>query len=214
MKWRSKRERELDEEIAAHLAMAARDLGSRAAARKDFGSEALVKEATRATWRFGWFDRLRQDARYAARGLRRSPGFAAVVVLTLALGIGANTAIFSVMRAALSPVAIPHADRAVVAWTEDPQRGWHQFPSSLPDYRDWRDSGVFASLAAYDEINQNLRIGGRTDRVSAVRATRELFDLAGVPARLGRVFAADDFAPGSRPVAILSDGIWRTRFAA
>src|SRR5215471_16373035 len=122
MPWRNRRERELDEEIAAHLAMASRDLGSEAAARKDFGSEALVKEVTRATWRFGWLDRLRQDVRYGARSIRRAPGFAAVVVLTLALGIGANTAIFSVMRAALTPIAMPRADRAVVVWSENPAR--------------------------------------------------------------------------------------------
>jgi putative ABC transport system permease protein len=204
----------LDEEIAAHLAMAARDLGSEAAARKDFGSEALVKEVTRATWRFAWLDRLRQDVRYGARSIRRAPGFAAVVVLTLALGIGANTAIFSVMRAALAPIAMPRADRAVVVWSENPARGWHQFPVSVPDYRDWRDSGIFASLAAYDEDQFNLRLGGRTERVNGIRTTPELFDVAGIAAHLGRVFTAADIAPGAPSVAVLSDGLWRKRFAA
>ncbi|HEY2016228.1 MAG TPA: ABC transporter permease [Bryobacteraceae bacterium] len=214
MLWRSRREQELDEEIAAHLAMSARDLGSSTAARKDFGSEALVKEVTRATWRFAWFDRFRQDLRYGARSLRRSPGFAGVVVLTLALGIGANTAIFSVMRTALAPIAMPRPERAVVVWSENAQRGWQHFPSSVPDYRDWRDSGIFAGLAAFDEENKNLRLGGRTERVSGLRVTRELFDMTGIPARLGRVFRAEDYAAGSPPVAILSDGMWRIRFAA
>ena len=214
MKWRRNRERELNDEIAAHLAMAAHDLGSPSAARKEFGSEALVKEVTRSTWRFAWLDRLRQDLRYGARTLRRSPGFAAVVVFTLALGIGANTAIFSVMRAALEPIGIPHPDRAVVVWSESPQRGWHQFPSSVPDYRDWRDSGIFSSLAAFDDDNKNLRAGDRTERVSGLRVTREIFDLVALPPHLGRLFGAEDFAPASPPVAILSDGMWRARFAA
>ncbi len=73
MPWRSKRERDLDEEIAAHLAMAARDLGSRSASRKDFGSEALMKELTRSTWTFDWLAGLQQDLRYDARALRRNP---------------------------------------------------------------------------------------------------------------------------------------------
>jgi putative ABC transport system permease protein len=214
MKWRRTRERELEDEIAAHFAMAARDLGSPSAARKEFGSEALVKEVTRSTWRFAWADRLRQDLRYGARTLGRSPGFAAVVVFTLALGIGANTAIFSVMRVALDPIAMPHPDRAVVVWSENPQRGWHQFPASVPDYRDWRDSGIFSSLAAFDEDNKNLRAGDRTERVSGVRVTREVFDLAALPPRLGRLFRDEDFGPSSPPVAILSDAMWRTRFAA
>ena len=214
MTGKRQRERDLDDEIAAHLAMAARDLGSPAAARKDFGSEALVKEITRSTWRFAWLDRLRQDLRYGARMLRRSPGFAAVVVLTLALGIGGNTAIFSVTRAALQPVSIPHPDRAVVVWSEDPQRDWHQFPASVPDYRDWRDSGIFASLAAFDDDNKNLRTGDRTDRVNGLRVTKEVFDLVALPPHLGRLFGAEDYAAASQPVAILSDGMWRARFAA
>jgi putative ABC transport system permease protein len=214
MKWRRTRDRELDDEIAAHLRMAARDLGSPSAARKQFGSEALVKEVTRSTWRFAWLDRLRQDLRYGARTLRRSPGFAAVVVLTLALGIGANTAIFSVMRVALEAVAIPNPDRAVAVWSDSPQRGWHQFPASVPDYRDWRDSGIFSSLAAFDEDNKNLRAGDRTERVSGLRVTREVFDLVSLLPHLGRLFRDEDFAPANPPVAILSDGMWRARFAA
>jgi putative ABC transport system permease protein len=214
MQWRRRRERELDEEIAAHLAMAARDLGSQAAARKEFGSEALVKEVTRSTWRFGWLDRLRQDARYGMRSIRRAPGYAAVVVLTLALGIGVNTAMFSIMRAALSPVAIPAPERAVAVWTGSLARGWHQFPVSVPDYMDWRASGIFDSLAALDQADANLRMGGRTERVSGVRATPELFAVTGMATRLGRVFGVEDMAPGSPRVAVLSDGLWRKRFGA
>src|SRR6266496_2878482 len=130
--WKRKRNSDLEDEIAAHMAMAERDLGSRAAARREFGSEALVKEVTRSMWGFEWLDRLWQDLRYGARSLRKSPGFTAVVVLTLALGIGANSAIYSVRRAALSPLSIPHADRVVMVSTENAQRNWKQFPVSVP----------------------------------------------------------------------------------
>jgi putative ABC transport system permease protein len=214
MPWGRRRERELDEEIAAHLAMAERDLGSRVAAKKDFGSEALVKEVTRASWRFAWLDCVRQDLRYGARSIRRTPGFAVVVVLTLALGIGGNTAIFSLMRVALAPIGVPAPDRAVMVWTENPARGWHQFPVCVPDYRDWRASGVFFSLAAYDQSDANLRSGERTERVEAIRTTPELFDVTGGVAHLGRVFRYADLVPGSPPVAVISDGLWRKRFGA
>ena len=213
--WIGKKQRneDLDDEIAAHMAMAERDLGSRAAARREFGNEALIKEVTRSMWGFGWLDRFWQDIRYGARALRKSPGFTAVVVLTLALGIGANSAIYSAMRAALAPLSIPRPDRAVMVSSEDLQRGWKQFPVSVPDYQEWKASGVFSGLAAFDEDNRNLRLNDRAERVSGIRTTRELFDSIGVHARLGRDFSAADYQPGAPPVAILSDALWRARFA-
>src|SRR6516225_1564367 len=92
------------------------------------------------------------DLRHGLRMLRKNPGFTAVAIVTLALGIGANTAIFSVVNAALlTPVPIPQPDRVVMVWTENAERGWHHVPDSIPDVKDWQQSGVFSSLAAVNE---------------------------------------------------------------
>jgi len=130
-----------------------------------------------------------QDLCYGLRMLKNSPGFTAVAVLTLALGIGANTAIFSVLRAALlAGIAIPQPDRVVVVWTENPSRNFHHLPSSAPDYLDWKGSGVFEQLGAFREDGFNLRIAERTERVMGLVVTSEMFPAADIKPWLGRVF--------------------------
>ena len=142
------------------------------------------------------------------------PGFAVVAVLTLALGIGANTAIFSVARTVLAPLPIPEADRVVAVWTENAARGWHQFPASVPDFEDWKASGVFSNLAGYADAGFNLRIGDRTERVSGGKVTGQMFAVMQVGPRLGRGFNEGDMRPGHEHVAILSDAFWRSHFGA
>ena len=157
---------------------------------------------------------LGQDLRFGVRMLVTRPGFASVAVLTLALGIGANTAIFSVARTVLAPLPIPDAGRVVMVWTENAARGWHQFPASVPDFEDWKASGVFSNLAGYADAGFNLRLGDRTERVSGARVTAEMCAVMQARPRLGRGFEEQDMRPGHERVALLSDGLWRSHFGA
>jgi len=219
---RNRRDRDLQEEMDAHLRMAIRDRMERgqsqaaatSAALAEFGNRLLVREVTRDMWGWATLERLLQDCRYGARMLRKNLGFTTVVVLTLALGIGANTAIYSVMQAALAPLAIPEAGRVVMVWTENAKRDWHQFPASVPDYVDWKASGVFSSLGALSDGGFNLRMADRTDRISGLNVTPEFFAAIAVQPHLGRVFRAEDGQPGRSQVAILTDGLWHSRFHA
>jgi putative ABC transport system permease protein len=219
---RRRRDRELQEELEAHLRMAIRDRMERGqsreeatyAAQAEFGNKLLVKEVTRDMWGWASLERLLQDLRYGARMLRRNLGFTLVVVLTLALGIGANTAIYSVIQAALAPLAIPDASRVVMVWTENAKRDWHQFPTSVPDYADWKASGVFSSLGAMSEGGFNLRMPDRTDRLNGLKVTPEFFAALGVQPHLGRLLQPEEGLPGHTAVAILTDALWRSRFAA
>jgi predicted permease len=219
---RRRRDRELQEELEAHLQMAIRDRMERGqsreeaacAARAEFGNKGLVQEVTREVWGWASLERLLQDFRYGARMLRKNLGFTVVVVLTLALGIGANTAIYSVIQAALAPLAIPEAGRVVLVWTENAKRNWHQFPASAPDYADWKASGVFSSLGAVTDSGFNLRLADRTDRINGLKVTPEFFAALAVQPHLGRLFRTEEAQPGHSAVAILSDALWRSRFAA
>jgi putative ABC transport system permease protein len=218
----SRKQRQLEDEIDAHFQMAVADRVARGespeeakrAARREFGGEALVKEATRDMWRFRWLAQLAMDLRFGARMLRKNPGFTAVVVLTLALGIGANTAIFSVIHAALAPIPIPEPDRVVMVWSDFAARGWHGFPASAPDFEDWRRSGVFTALAATSDSGANLRWNGRTERVSSLKVTSDYWKVAAVAPQIGRVFTPEEFQPDRNHVVMLSDSIWRASFGA
>jgi len=156
-----------------------------------------------------------QDLKYGLRMFARSPGFTIVAVLTLALGIGANTAIFSLVDAALLHAApFPQPERLVMVWTNNPAREWHHFPASIPDFMDWKQTGVFEKLAAFTDTGFNLRVGDRTERVLGISATSELFSALRTQARLGRIFQDSDVQPGQEHVVILSDALWRSHFAA
>ena len=155
-----------------------------------------------------------EDLRFGFRLLAKSPGFTAVAVVTLALGIGANTAIFSVVHAAFTPLPIPSAERVVMVWSENAARGWHQFPASVPDYLDWKSSGPFSQLGAFQDGGFNLGFPDETERVEGLLVTREVFAALAIKPRAGRLFQPQDMQPGHDQVVILSEALWRSRFGS
>ncbi len=158
-----------------------------------------------------------QDVRYGARMLLKHPGFTVVAVLALALGIGANMAIFSVVNAViLRPLPYKDPERLVTILGTAPKLDIDVFPVSGPDFVDWRNQNhVFERLAAMEEASFNLTgAGGEAERVSSTSASAELFPLLGVNASLGRTFSNEEEAAGRNKVAVLSNGLWQRRFGA
>ncbi|MEO8467374.1 MAG: ABC transporter permease [Gammaproteobacteria bacterium] len=163
------------------------------------------------------FDRLFQDVRYALRTLRSTPGFTAIAVAILALGIGANTAIFSLVSSTLlRPLPFPEPERLVMVWDDiRAQGGPARVEPTLADFVDFRDgSRSFEQLAVYLVLNYNLTGGGEPERLSGVRTTTNLFATLGLQPVLGRTFVPDDEGPSALPVAIISTTLWERRFGA
>ena len=220
---RRRLERDLEEEVQFHLAKRAeknRALGiagndARAVARRRFGNVTLVKEDCREMWTFTWFETLWQDVRYAARILAKSPGFAAVVIFSLALGIGANTAVFSVMKAVLLhglPYEHPEELATILStniW--DPTSGIDLVP--LADVATWKKANhVFADMGAVRFIGLSTVAGlGEPVQVPVQSVTPNFFSLVGVQPVLGRVFRAEESLEDSQTV-VISDALWKTKF--
>ncbi|MGH2779908.1 MAG: ABC transporter permease [Thermoleophilaceae bacterium] len=159
-----------------------------------------------------------QDLGYALRSLRKTPGFTAVAVLTLALGIGANTAIFSVVSGVLlDPLPYANPDRLVFVFETDRDSGTQFEGASIPDFFDFRErSSSFDALATYRiSLPTNLtREGGEPQRLNRVAATHDLFSVLGVEPLLGRTFAPEEDRPGGSKTALLSEELWRSAFGA
>jgi hypothetical protein len=193
---RRRLERDLEEELQFHLAKRAeknRALGlgaedARVAARRRFGNVTLVKEDCRETWTFRWLDTLWQDVRYAARILAKNPGFAAVVIFSLALGIGANTAVFSAMNAVLLR-ALPyeHPETLATVWTTQKTDPGSEDLPPIAEVTDWKKQNhVFADIAGISVTGNVMLAGlGEPGPVLVQRATQNFFDLVGVQPALG-----------------------------
>jgi predicted permease len=192
------------------------DEDARAAARRAFGNVTQVRERFYESGRWLWWDRLWQDVRFALRMLAKSPGFTAVAVLTLALGIGANTVIFSAVYAVmLKPLPFKDSGRLVFIRKKNPPRGWTRNPISPAEILAWRnESGAFEDMAAFTQTSCVLTGAGEAEEDPCEVASSNLFPLLGATPVRGRTFSADeDKAEGPR-VAILSYGLWQRRFGA
>jgi predicted permease len=223
---RRRAERELDEEIRAHLEMEIeRNIAdgmspedARLAARRSFGSVAIAKEDSRAMWGLASLETFWQDLRYGVRMLLKRKGFTAVAALTLALGVGANTAVFSVINAVLiRSLPFAEADRLVMIWETHPEiRG----PiGTYPDFLDWRaQAQSFQGMAAISK-NSSLRKAELTGHSETVEArgtliSYDLFPLLGLKPMLGRNFLPVEEQPINNRVVILSQALWRRSFAS
>jgi predicted permease len=219
---RRRLDRDLDDEIAFHLAMRAqkiREAGtpeaeSNYAARRQLGNATLVKQNTRAIWTFPSFESLWQDLRYAARMLRKNPGLAIVAIATLALGIGANAAIFSVVKAVLlNSLPYREPDRLVTLAQADAQTT-QPTKVSYGEAEDWKArSRSFQQIALYEGWTPAAARDGVPAMVFGLRVTRNFFDVLGVSPRLGRGFLPEEDRPDRWHVVILSHPFWIRQFA-
>ncbi|HYW69521.1 MAG TPA: ABC transporter permease [Pyrinomonadaceae bacterium] len=221
-------ENELDEELRFYLekqtevyvAQGMSPEEARAAALREFGGMEQAKEQCRDARGVSLIEELWQDLRYGVRMLLKNPGFTVIVVITLALGIGANSAIFSIVNSILlrrPPYKEPH--RLMMVWTSMPQieslEGTAQFPASAADFIDWRNQNqTFEQIAAFRDQRFNLAGGGEPEFLDGVQATASLLPLLGVEPKLGRSFLTEDDQPGASRVVILSHGLWQRRFAS
>jgi putative ABC transport system permease protein len=157
-----------------------------------------------------------KELRYGIRSLMKQPGFTAIAVITLALGIGANTAMFSVINAVLlRPLPYHDPNRLVTIWEESPDRGLYQIPTSYANYREWIDQNhVFDQISLYTFTNLNLTGTGEPARLSTVRASANLFSLVGATPRLGRTFLPEEDKEGANRVVILGHALWQSRFGS
>ncbi|HEU0175754.1 MAG TPA: ABC transporter permease [Blastocatellia bacterium] len=228
---KSEIERELDEELRLHIEQQIEQnilLGmnpeeARYAARRAFGGVEQAKERSRDARGVRWLEELWQDLRYGARMMIKRPGFTAVAVVTLALGIGANTAIFSVAHAVMwRPLPYQRPEQLVMVWERSTREKMAQpSPNEPALFLAWRENKEFFSdIAAYEDaaISHSSRFyltgGNEPERIMGAYVSGNLFSLLGVNAALGRTFMIEDEQPGRGQVVILSDAFWRRRFGA
>jgi putative ABC transport system permease protein len=235
--WGPNVDADVDEELRFHLEMRARDYEARGleaddarrAALERFGDVRGIGSALRSHDRRRERERERRehmsdltnDLRYAVRAFTRTPGFTAVALLTIALGIGATTAIFSVVNAVLlRPLPYPDADRIVQVWMDNRRTKLHEDIHSYPNYADLRDQNrAFSHMAAYTTGGYNITGGCRESdcepqRVTALFSTPDLFNVLGIAPAMGRAFTAEEDVPGRDGVVILSHGLWTRLFAS
>jgi predicted permease len=211
---------DLDEELRSHIDLAVEEnlergkseQEARTAALRDFGGVTQTKERYRAQRDVLWLDALGQDIRFGVRMLGRNPGFTAVAVLTLALGIGGNAAVFSVVNAVLlNPLPFSQPDRLVALGENKPN--FENGSISYPHFLDWRKNNrSFSSMALARRWNFSLTGRGDAEQVNGNFVSSGYFALLGVHLLLGRDFTEAEEKPGAAPVALISEGLWQRKF--
>jgi len=216
---RQKRESELEEELQSHLQMAAQDRTdrgetpeqARGAARRELGNVGLIKEVTREMWGWASVERLIQDLRYGLRMLAKSPGFTVMAILTLTLGIGANTALFSVVNGVLfNPLPYPHPEQLV--WLAESKPNFSSGSISWPNFKDWqKENRTFSGMGLYRGNNFNLTGHGEAEQLQARFLTYDFLNAVGVKPLIGRTFAPGEDEIGATPIVIISEQLWRRK---
>ena len=217
---KSRRDEEMAEEIRQHVELLTeRNVAAgmspgdaRYAALRKFGGVEQAKEVAREERIWMWPDQLRQDIQFAVRQLLKSPAFSLVAVLTLALGIGANVAIFSVVNAVLlRPFGFAQPEKLLWLWSQRPETARGNF--TLPEFCDYRDQvTLLDGLAAVASYNANLTDRGEAERVQGVRASANIFQILGAQPSLGRGFDPSDDRTGAPGVAVISHALWARRY--
>jgi predicted permease len=212
----------LESELLFHVEQRAAELAdsgmsmeeARRAAQLEFGGTEAIKEQCRESRSIHFWETLFQDVRYGARLLRRTPGFTAVALITLALGIGANTAIFSVVNGVLlNPLPFQDPDHLVVL--HESKVNFDQGSISYPNFLDWqKDNTVFSSMAAYRFTAMSLTGIGQAEQLRGEMISAGLFPLLGVTPVLGRNFIAEEDRAGAAPAVLISEKLWKRKFNA
>lgn len=222
--WRRKdREEDLERELRSDLELEAEEQQeqglspeqARYAAKRAFGNTTFVKEQVREMWGWASMEQLAQDIRFSLRTLRKSPGFVLFAVLALALGLGANAAIFSVVDAVLlRPLPFRSADRLVELWEDASHVGFPLAPLAPANFVDWKQRNhAFEDMAALKGDLYALTGNGTPEQLEGSPVTANLFPLLGVSPILGRNFSAEEDRPGGARVVLISYGLWQRRFA-
>ena len=205
----------IEMETEKNIRLGMRPDDARRAALRSFGPMEKHKEDTRDARGISWLENLMADLRYGARALVKHPGYALLAVLTLGLGIGANTAIFSVINGVLlKPLPYENGDRLVVLQQSRPLAGQPQVGVAIAEYFDYRERArdVFDGLVEYHQMNFDLINRGEPDRVNTGVVSANFFDLLGIKPILGRTFVAEDDMRDAEAVLVLSHTYWRTKF--
>lgn len=219
-RWGEERERELqaylDLETEENIARGMTGEEARFAARRKLGNPTLIREEIYRMNSFIFIESLGQDIRCGLRMLRKNAGFAVIAVLTLALGIGANTAIFSAVHSVLlRPLPYDHPERITLLRESNPKKGFPQFAVSPPNYMDWkRDAGVFDQMASISRGQFSYTGGAEAERLVGARVAASFFSVLGIQPALGRAFLPEDDVVGTAGVVILSYGLWAQHFGS